>query len=341
MAAEFLREHQFIVDVMSACTHDVSMEVRFEYLRPLLVDIFPRMTLSRDEGHGRASCEIMINICDSAKRLSKDDFVKFVDAIHKDHPTSAQLIRNKYKEISGKDLPSFPSQPQRVPVVQEVTPVHCHADIQARSNHRVQASNIPAPAVTIPAQVTKPQLQFTDKALPVYKLQQLPLIDTNPDDVYLMESTPRGRALIINNMIFDVFSERKGSDVDVRLFRKMFDKLKFETRVEENKKAWEMDQIFKQFAKDSQLKNVSAISIVILTHGGANDCYFGVDGKIFKEHGKNKPVNCITKVDLAKIVQLQKLFFHMKGKNQKLFIIQACRGEDENESYTQNVPTTG
>ncbi|KAH9510359.1 hypothetical protein Btru_042889 [Bulinus truncatus] len=114
MAAEFLREHQFIVDVMSACTHDVSMEVRFEYLRPLLVDIFPRMTLSRDEGHGRASCEIMINICDSAKRLSKDDFVKFVDAIHKDHPTSAQLIRNKYKEISGKDLPSFPSQPQRV-----------------------------------------------------------------------------------------------------------------------------------------------------------------------------------------------------------------------------------
>ncbi|XP_055864587.1 caspase-14-like isoform X1 [Biomphalaria glabrata] len=317
MAAEFMREHQLIVDVISACTYDLSLEVEYKYLRPRIVDIFPRMTLSRDEGNGRASFDIMINICDSAKRLSKDDFIRFVDAISVDYPDKANDIRKKYREFSGGNELPAPMELQ--------LPIQCHHDISRNSAPETQhVTQLPVLESGIP---------------PTYDRPQVPQwMASNDEEVYCMDTQPRGMALIINNVHFKSFSVRNGSDADVSHLSKMFEKLKFSICCKGNLTAEQMKQECKKFAKDRNLQNVSALSVVILTHGSTNECYFGIDGFIGRD---NIPVKntYITKTELAQIFNSRNCPL-MKEKP-KLFIIQACRGEDENPTETKYQSLSG
>uniref|UniRef100_A0A2C9M3H3 Caspase family p20 domain-containing protein n=1 Tax=Biomphalaria glabrata TaxID=6526 RepID=A0A2C9M3H3_BIOGL len=308
MAADFMKEYHLIVDVMNACTHDISTEVKYAYLYPRIVDIFPPMTLDREEAKGKGSYDTMVNICNSAKLLSKEDFIRFVDAINADYPNRAREIRKKYQELSGNELPHLPT------ALDTQVPIQCYQD----TLRPIPETQQPVLESGIPPINARPRVQK--------------MMASNDEETYSMDTQPRGMALIINNVNFITFSERVGSEEDVRHLSRMFEKLKFSTFTVKNLSAMQMKQECTKFSKDRNLQNVSALSVVILTHGSTNECYFGIDGLIDKDKIPSRNTY-ITKAELAQIFNSRNCPL-MKEKP-KLFIIQACRGEDENPAEVE------
>ncbi|XP_055864593.1 caspase-14-like [Biomphalaria glabrata] len=308
MAADFMKEYHLIVNVMNACTHDISTEVKYAYLHPRIVDIFPPMTLDREEAKGKGSYDTMVNICNSAKLLSKEDFIRFVDAINADYPNRAREIRKKYQELSGNELPHLPT------ALDTQVPIQCYQD----TLRPIPETQQPVLESGIPPINARPRVQK--------------MMASNDEETYSMDTQPRGMALIINNVNFITFSERVGSEEDVRHLSRMFEKLKFSTFTVKNLSAMQMKQECTKFSKDRNLQNVSALSVVILTHGSTNECYFGIDGLIDKDKIPSRNTY-ITKAELAQIFNSRNCPL-MKEKP-KLFIIQACRGEDENPAEVE------
>nr|KAG5698933.1 hypothetical protein BaRGS_024854 [Batillaria attramentaria] len=144
----------------------------------------------------------------------------------------------------------------------------------------------------------------------------------NPDDVYKMESSPRGKVLIINNKSFDDPRTlyREGTDEDcARLLDLFVNRLHFDAcPVAENCTAEEMLVQLSNFARDPQLSQVDACAVIILSHGGEGDTIHGTDGR------------SIRRIDVAGIFNTIGCPA-MKDKP-KLFIFQACRGRLQDTS---------
>ncbi|GFS10900.1 caspase [Elysia marginata] len=87
-----------------------------------------------------------------------------------------------------------------------------------------------------------------------------------------------------------------------------------------------MKTILRKFSQLRSLATVSSLAVAVLTHGGANDCLFGKDGQICR--GQPVEGTFITKMDIIHIFK-GSVCRAMKDKP-KLFILQACRGEEEN-----------
>ncbi|CAG5120412.1 unnamed protein product [Candidula unifasciata] len=158
------------------------------------------------------------------------------------------------------------------------------------------------------------------------------LVIENPNSLYTMESTPRGHCLIINNELFQNLPPRKGSSKDLNNLDMMFNFLGFQVVSYENKTATGMKILLEEFANSPALGQTSALAVVILSHGGPSDIIYGEDGALID----NSPVagTFITKL------QLQKVFSgtncpSMNGKP-KLFILQACRGEESEDGQENN-----
>lgn len=140
------------------------------------------------------------------------------------------------------------------------------------------------------------------------------------DAVYNMTAIPRGMALIVNNWSFrgDAKGQftRVGSEIDVDLVKALFDDLGFKVKTREN--------LTKKDLMD-ELDNV------VCQDHSAYDCFV----LWLMSHGQSGKVMCSDK-DSILFETLWDMFSNcreLRGKP-KLFFIQACRGEKEDEGMS-------
>lgn len=155
-----------------------------------------------------------------------------------------------------------------------------------------------------------------------------------PDKVYRMESTPRGMALVINNEKFDRLPSRPGSIKDMNYLHQLFKKLGFHVSHEVNCTAKKMKELLANFSRKRELEPVDSLIVVILSHGGGNGIIYGVDGH--SDCGHAAPNSYITDDDVRDYFSARKCP-QMAGKP-KLFIVQACRGKNEDSSGSTTAP---
>ncbi|XP_071109654.1 caspase-6-like [Haliotis cracherodii] len=140
------------------------------------------------------------------------------------------------------------------------------------------------------------------------------------DEVYNMDSTPRGHVFIINNCKFVYLAERKGTHRDAQNVKTMFEELGFEVNILHDLTAEMMIARLKEFAKTCPWSQVDSCVVVILTHGSDAQRMYGTDGNFDN-------CNFITNRDLFDIYGSSNCP-GLQGKP-KFFLIQACRGSEE------------
>ncbi|XP_049773473.1 caspase-1-like isoform X1 [Schistocerca cancellata] len=131
---------------------------------------------------------------------------------------------------------------------------------------------------------------------------------------YNMNHPRRGHAVIFNNDTFDTpgVSNRSGSDADVKNLNRLFTALDFEITVHHNKEYSEIKKILLDLSKEDH-SDADCIVVTVLTHGLkegyilSKDVPYSVD-YLWKPFTADK---CTT----------------LAGKP-KIFIVQACRGEE-------------
>ena len=148
------------------------------------------------------------------------------------------------------------------------------------------------------------------------------------DDVYNMTARPRGITLIINNASFvhhpkhGQQSPRHGSEEDVRQVEALFTALDFSVRTKENL---------------SRLQLLDELYYIAREDHSAYDCFVlwlmshGRSGEVFCSDGNTIPIQT-----------LHDMFSNcdtLSGKP-KLFFIQACRGDGEDEGVSIAANTT-
>lgn len=128
-----------------------------------------------------------------------------------------------------------------------------------------------------------------------------------------MDSYPRGKCIVINNVTFDgETSERHGAKHDEDRLKHLFEELGFVVEIKTNLTRDEMYKLAKDIAAEDH-SNFDAFVLIIMTHGGKGDAVSGVDGRaarIEEMMVEFKPINCAS----------------LQSKP-KLFFIQCCRGE--------------
>ncbi|TTG17230.1 Caspase-3 [Bagarius yarrelli] len=139
---------------------------------------------------------------------------------------------------------------------------------------------------------------------------------STPDDsdAYRTDYPNLGKCLIINNKNFAKetgMTERNGTDVDAANIMKVFRELGFKTVIQNDQSVSQMRKLFKLVSQEDHSKSAMFVC-VILSHGDDGVIY-GTDGSLeLKElSGFFRGDRCLSLV----------------GKP-KIFIIQACRGND-------------
>jgi len=147
----------------------------------------------------------------------------------------------------------------------------------------------------------------------------------DPKKMYKMESSPRGLALIINNIKFDneiAHETRLGANVDESGMKGLLDDLGFIVVPYQNLTVGEMTNALFKFAEDPRHENADCCIVCIMSHGNRYG-FFGKDGFVLHyDH-------------------VHLMFNHqgcplLKGKP-KLFFFQGCRGDLNHIG----VPTSG
>jgi len=140
-----------------------------------------------------------------------------------------------------------------------------------------------------------------------------------------MFSNPRGYALIINNESFvnDIYKYRSGSTIDANNLDILFEQLGFKVIVQNNRTYQEMREDINSFAQRQEHASSNMAIIVLLSHG-EDGLVFGTDGRKVPNEwilGQFNNDNCP----------------NLKGKP-KLFIFQACRGDDPDYGTALIIP---
>jgi len=142
---------------------------------------------------------------------------------------------------------------------------------------------------------------------------------SDPRLIYPMSSSPRGLALIINNIEFtipEIYPFRKGAEVDSENLAELFTQLGFKVEKHLNLGRTETFRVLIDFAARTEHKDADMVIVCILSHG--------------THHGRVVAADCL---ELEVEVDILRRFNNdycpeLKGKP-KFFILQACRGEDE------------
>ena len=137
---------------------------------------------------------------------------------------------------------------------------------------------------------------------------------TDFDNIYKMQSRPRGLCLIINNTQFAEFADlkqRDGSDVDALNLQKLFLALHYTVTVLRNTTAKILLDKMYEFAKRPEHNGMDSVVVCILSHG--------MPGKVYTVDGELIPITDLTAAFNGQNAK------HLIGKP-KLFFIQACRG---------------
>lgn len=160
-------------------------------------------------------------------------------------------------------------------------------------------------------------LSSTTQGLPEAGLLAPSGYTRNFEEEYVMDSSPRGYLLIINNGTFNgVMTDRHGTDVDCKLLQDVFMKLGFGVDVRTNLTAAEIQYNLTYLSRLDSLRTVDSLLVAILTHG-SEEVVFGVDGV---------PV---TMSDVFEPFTSERCpALHHKPK---FFIINACRGDLEDK----------
>ncbi|XP_059405270.1 caspase-22 [Carassius carassius] len=132
------------------------------------------------------------------------------------------------------------------------------------------------------------------------------------DEVYNMDSYPRGLCVIINNENFaEPKNKRYGSQKDVDSLKALFDFLGFLVEVETDKTAAEIRAIMAKYSNDA--RHGDCFVCCVMSHGDKTGVK-GFDGQICPLNDITSPfdgVNCPALIDKPKV-----------------FFIQACRGHE-------------
>ncbi|CAH3198680.1 unnamed protein product, partial [Porites evermanni] len=185
-------------------------------------------------------------------------------------------------------------------------------------------------------QTTQPPLDEEQPFVSPTDLSKLPAhIHRNSEEVYPMFSKPRGIALIINIEIFfhnpektkkeeekEQCSNRQGSDKDIEMLKKLFGALDFKVKIERNLKREEIYKVLDNISYEDH-SNYDCFVLCLMSHGLEGFVY-GADGeRVLLEtvRGFFSNSRCST----------------LKGKP-KLFVIQACRGNDKDKGVVKDSP---
>ncbi|XP_065075294.1 caspase-1-like [Ochlerotatus camptorhynchus] len=136
--------------------------------------------------------------------------------------------------------------------------------------------------------------------------------------LYSMNGAKRGKVLIFNQEKFvdGSYPPRTGTDKDVERLNHALPRLGFQKediKVHKNKSSGEINGIAKNLKNNADLEISDCLVVVILTHGEKNDMLMA----------KDKAYNLYEFIENFNPTTLKS----MAGKP-KLFIIQACRGEE-------------
>jgi len=145
---------------------------------------------------------------------------------------------------------------------------------------------------------------------------------TDGDDLqkYKMDSYPRGRAIIINNVEFEDKEDRDGAEHDQEILVNLFKYLGFEKpESHKNKKATEMYQLLTKVAKEDH-GAYDCLLVAILTHGSKDEQVYGTDVAL--------PLS-----QLVKLFGGNECHKTLIGKP-KVFFVQACRGGVKDYGYS-------
>uniref|UniRef100_A0A1A8D3S2 Caspase-8 n=1 Tax=Nothobranchius kadleci TaxID=1051664 RepID=A0A1A8D3S2_NOTKA len=140
-------------------------------------------------------------------------------------------------------------------------------------------------------------------------------------EFYLLTHVPRGRCVIINNMIFPAenLSNRRGSEKDEEALSELFQRFGFEIELFSDLDAEQLNKTIKTMTEWDYSQH-DLLVVCILTHGELG-CIFGTDG------GKVLLRDLISNFWNDKVPSLS-------GKP-KVFFIQACQGDRYQEGATQ------
>lgn len=135
---------------------------------------------------------------------------------------------------------------------------------------------------------------------------------------YKMNSSPRGLALVISNVMFDPLAApeldpRKGGEVDDEVLRKVFTELEYMVTVQRNLTAQDMRVCIESFSRRPEHRTVDSCVLCLLSHG-VEGAVYGTDGQLLQLDW------VFESFDNAHCPLLQ--------NKPKMFFIQACRGED-------------
>ncbi|XP_044064937.1 caspase-2 isoform X8 [Siniperca chuatsi] len=135
---------------------------------------------------------------------------------------------------------------------------------------------------------------------------------------YRMNSSPRGFALVISNVIFDPcaapdLDPRKGGEVDDEVLRKVFTELDYLVTVHRDLTAQSMRTCIENFCRRPEHRTMDSCVVCLLSHG--------VEGAIYGTDGQLLQLDWVFEAfDNAHCPLLQ--------NKPKMFFIQACRGEE-------------
>ncbi|CAL8290189.1 unnamed protein product [Merluccius merluccius] len=141
---------------------------------------------------------------------------------------------------------------------------------------------------------------------------------THSTKSYRMCSTPRGCALVISNVAFDLckapdLDPRKGGEVDEEVLRKVFTELDYVVTVDRNLTAQAMRERIEQFCRLPDHRTADSCVLCLLSHG--------VDGAVYGTDGELLKLDWVFEAfDNSHCPLLQ--------NKPKMFFIQACRGDE-------------
>jgi len=143
----------------------------------------------------------------------------------------------------------------------------------------------------------------------------------HPNDVYSMNTDPRGLCVIINNKDFEPSSglnnyPRVGTDVDANTAKELFQEIGYIVESHHNQTVYQMRQILKE-ASTRNYTNFSSFCCIILSHGQEGVVY-GVDGTI----------------DIRELTAFSR-GSNLSGKP-KLFLFEADRGTEYMDSVERD-----
>ena len=141
----------------------------------------------------------------------------------------------------------------------------------------------------------------------------------NKIDVYEMEKTPHGIALIINNEQFSEHDKREGTAIDERNLIHLFRYLNYTVEVHRNLDSAGMWTIMKEMGRRDHSKYDSFVCCV-LSHGK--------EGHIFGTDSIMVPLN-----DLSRTLDADEKHCPTLCNKPKLFFLQACRSKMKEESH--------